>query len=378
MPRVCWIFEFPTVSGGENSLLACAEAIRTAGFEICALAPAAGHLAEVLAHNNVPVTAFQVRDAATNAKRPQEQLRAELLEILPDSGADLVHANSLAMSRLVAPVTQESRIPSLGHLRDILRLSAAAIGDLNKLDRVIAVSAATRDCHVQQGLDPRKCFVSHNGIDLELFQPRKASGWLHAELGLPKDVLLVAAIGQLVIRKGHDVFLQAAAQIAERCTDAYFLLLGERYSGKDEAIRFYEDLEASINRGPLAGRAQMLGYRHDTRQILNELSLLVHTARQEPLGRVLIEAAACGLPVIATDVGGTREIFPSETDSAVLVSIDDVDAVAEIMRTLLEDPARRQQLAGSARERARSGFDIQQAAPRLVQHYKDVASMCQR
>ena len=72
--------------------------------------------------------------------------------------------------------------------------------------------------------------------------------------------------------------------------------------------------------------------------LLNELTLLGHAARQEPLGRVLLEAAAAGVAVVATDVGGTREIFPTEADAARLVPPDDAATLAAAMLELLGKP----------------------------------------
>ncbi len=107
-------------------------------------------------------------------------------------------------------------------------------------------------------------------------------------------------------------------------------------------------------------------------RLLNECVLLVHAARQEPLGRVLLEAAASGVAVVATDVGGTREIFRTELDGAILVPPDDERALAEAMLALLQNEARRQSLARAARRRAEEAFDIRYAAQRLVAQYEDV------
>jgi glycosyltransferase involved in cell wall biosynthesis len=90
------------------------------------------------------------------------------------------------------------------------------------------------------------------------------------------------------------------------------------------------------------------------------------------LGRVLLEAAASGLAVVASDVGGTREIFPSEADGAILVPPDDPQAIADAVLALLEDDARRHALAVGGRRRAENAFDVRQAASRLIEHYESV------
>ena len=106
------------------------------------------------------------------------------------------------------------------------------------------------------------------------------------------------------------------------------MIVGQRYSQKQEALEYERQVHAAADSGPLRGRVHFLGVRNDVDRLLNEFTLLAHPARQEPLGRVLLEAAAAGVPVVATDVGGTREIFPAETASACLVPPDDPAALA--------------------------------------------------
>ena len=87
----------------------------------------------------------------------------------------------------------------------------------------------------------------------------------------------------------------------------------------------------------------------------------MHPARQEPLGRVLLEAAAAGVAVVATDVGGTREIFPPEADAARLVPPDDADALAAAMLELL----------GNRELRGRLGSCRPPMRRRAVRHSED-------
>src|SRR6185369_11888616 len=97
----------------------------------------------------------------------------------------------LAMGRLSGPVATEMQLPSIAHLRDIVGLSARAIADLDQHRRLLAVSQATRDYHVARGLTANKTFVAYNGVDLLRFQPRQPTGWLHRELNLPPEAILL-------------------------------------------------------------------------------------------------------------------------------------------------------------------------------------------
>jgi len=363
--RLALLFEFPTLLGGERSMLALAGGIREAGFDPVAVAPGEGALAGACARQGIPVEPLPHLPA-----RPPAERRAELGRALDRVRPQLVHAASLAVSRLAGPLV-EGRLPSLAHLRDIVRLSAAAVRDVNRHARILAVSRATKRWHVEQGIREDRTFVLRNGVDLGVFRPRPPTGALQRELGLPPGAPLVVAVGQVGPRKGTDLFLAAARRIASGHPRAAFAVVGERHSTKDEAVRFEEDLRSVAAEPPLGGRVRFLGYRGDVPSILNDAAVLVHAARQEPLGRVLLEAAASGTPVVATEVGGTREIFP-DARAARLVPPGDPEAVAREVLTLLESPGARAALFRAARARAEEAFDARVVARELAGHYRAV------
>ena len=371
-PEILLLCEYATLNGGERSMLATLDGARTAGVTVEAAAVPKGPLADALRQRNVEIVPFESCDAEGN-RSPRPRLREQLARLIRSRRPDLLHANSLSMGRLSGPVAAELGVPSMAHLRDIIKLSRQAVADLNCHTRLLAVSKATRDFHVDRGLAAEKTHVLHNGVNLEQFCPRERTGYLHRELGLPGEARLIGTIGQIGLRKGHDVLTKMAASLVGTLPDVHYLIVGERYSEKAESRRYEADLRAA-NTGALAGRFHFLGYRDDVERLLGELRLLVHPARQEPLGRVLLEAAAVGVAVVATDVGGTREIFPPESASALLVPPDDPDAMAKAVSGLLTDEPQRRRLAASARRRAEVAFDIRRAAAGLVEQYRQVAS----
>ncbi|MFP6610969.1 MAG: glycosyltransferase, partial [Pirellulales bacterium] len=113
-------------------------------------------------------------------------------------------------------------------------------------------------------------------------------------------------------------------------------------------------------------------FRDDIARIVPEFTMLVHPARQEPLGRVLLEAAACGISVVATDVGGTGEILGEHTPAARIVDAEDVTALATAVGDLLETPSERRRLGELARRRAETRFDRCKSADNLISHYRTV------
>jgi glycosyltransferase involved in cell wall biosynthesis len=160
--------------------------------------------------------------------------------------------------------------------------------------------------------------------------------------------------------------------VVHAAANVNFVIVGQRYSQKQEALEYERQVHTAADSGPLRGRVHFLGVRSDVDQLLNEFTLLAHPARQEPLGRVLLEAAAAGVPVVATDVGGTREIFPAETGSACLVPPDDPAPLAAAIVLLLKDVDRRETIGRLTRRRAEQSFDADRAAEALGRHYREL------
>lgn len=369
------LFEYPALNGGERSWLALFDGLRAAGFQPRAIVPAfvdGPHaLAAELLRREVPLRQLAYNDT-DGARRPLASIRADLAGLLRDDRPALLHANSLATARLSGPVCRELGIPSLGHLRDIVKLSAQAVADTSAHTRLLAVSRATRDHHVLQGFSADKVHVCYNGVDLARFRPLgERPNRLRPLYGAAARLLI--SVGQISLRKGFDTIAAACQQRFAADDSLYWLVVGERHSDKPETVELERRLRAQAARPPLAGRVHFLGRRDDVQHLLPQCDLLVHAARQEPLGRVLLEAAACGLPVVATDVGGAREIFCRDSatpPAARLVPPSDPAALAAALAEMLADSEQTQALAQQALAICRDRFEVTQAAEAVARHYQ--------
>ena len=371
MSRVLVLCEYGSLNGGERSLLAILPHLAPAGFEVTVACPGQGPLLPALRAIRIPTVDMELRDR-DHRRLAADDIRRSLCRLLEQCSPDCVHANSLSMTRLLGTVVDSCSPPCLGHLRDIIRISRASVGQLNAIRRLLAVSDAVKQWYVAQGVDDRKLQTLYNGVDLQVFAPRPKSGFLQRQLNLPETSLLVGAIGQIGMRKGLDILLEAAESVVRANVRVHFLIVGQRYSRKDESLEFERELHRAAKRCGIQEHVHFLGARDDVWRLLNELDLLVHAARQEPLGRVLLEAAASGLPILATDVGGTREIFPAATESAVLIPADSSIAMSQGMLQLLGDRPWRQAIGRQARQRAEQVFGAEAAASGLVEQYRAV------
>ena len=121
MPEILILCEYPTLNGGERSMLATLDGVRAGGFSPTVLAPSDGPLAAESAARGIELIPFWCR-AVDGMRMAQSRLREQLAEILCRRRPALLHANSLAMGRLSGPVAADCGLPSIAHLRDIVRL----------------------------------------------------------------------------------------------------------------------------------------------------------------------------------------------------------------------------------------------------------------
>lgn len=372
MPRVAILCEYPTLNGGEYSLLTVLAHLQvtsellaaTDRWEPVVIAPPTGALAEALQHCNIPHIPCKYRNT-DDCKLPRDELQSRLLRAITSAQPDIVHANSLSMARLLGSLREQIPVGCSGHLRDILRLSAAAVRDLNRLDQLVAVSQATREFHVQQGLHANKTAVIHNGVDAEAFRPQPRSGRLHTELNVPPNARLVLSVGQIGLRKGLDIGATALSLLSDLEPPVHWVLAGERFSQKAESFAFEQALANRFTEAGHGDRLHRLGYRTDIALLMNEADVLLHAAHQEPFGRVLLEAAAAGLPIVATDVGGTPEMLRPNID-ALLVPPADVSMMTAALRNCFANPRETTIRADNARRRVQQKFTVPAAANQLV------------
>jgi len=221
-----------------------------------------------------------------------------------------------------------------------------------RTQRILTVSDHVRDELLRLGIGrPEQVAVVPLGLDLEPFtRAGEHRGALRSELGVADDAPLVGIVARLVPIKAHEIFLAAAARIAERVPGCRYVVVGD---GERRT-----ELEALAARSGLGDRVHFLGWRADLARIHADLDVMLLTSRNEGSPVALIEAMAAGLPVVATAVGGVPDLV-EEGVHGHLVAMDDAASLADATLALLADPARRRTLAAAGRARvlARHGAE---------------------
>lgn len=188
------------------------------------------------------------------------------------------------------------------------------------------------------------------GVDLERYAPEADAAAARAGLGLPASVPVVGMVGRLTYEKGYGDFFRAAVTVRQALPQARFLVVGP--SDRQEEAEF-RNLVASLG---LAEAVTFAGMRTDLPQVYPAMDLLCLPSYREGLPVVLMEAAAMGVPCVASDIRGCRDVV-EEGVTGLLMPARDPGALAEAILTLLRDPMLRRRMGQAARRRAETVFD---------------------
>ncbi|MDQ5809099.1 MAG: glycosyltransferase family 4 protein, partial [Actinomycetota bacterium] len=188
-----------------------------------------------------------------------------------------------------------------------------------------------------------------------------AGAGVRAELGLGPDDVVVTMLAVLREGKGHDVAIEAVAALRDRFPRLRLLVLGE---GPHRA-------EIERMAAPLGDRVLLAGQRNDVMDVLDATDVLLHPTRIDALPTSLIEAAAAGVPVVATDVGGVPEIVVDGEGGLLVPNPPSAGPVADALARLLEDDGARAAMGAAARRAFEERFTAERWAQRLRALYEE-------
>ncbi|MBS28111.1 MAG: glycosyltransferase family 1 protein [Alphaproteobacteria bacterium] len=203
-----------------------------------------------------------------------------------------------------------------------------------------------------------------NGSDPNLFAPAEtveSRSRIRAAIGTPNDRVVIMVAGRLVAEKGYIELFDAMRNV-----DAELWVVGPRLSS-DHAAGI-EDRISDIEEDPdMRDRIRFLGYRNDVADLMSAVDIFTLPSHREGMPRSIIEAMLTGLPVVATDIRGSREeVVDGET--GLLVPVRDTDALTDALQSLCASPELRVRMGRAGRARAVAEFDEQKVIDRQIDH----------
>jgi glycosyltransferase involved in cell wall biosynthesis len=219
----------------------------------------------------------------------------------------------------------------------VLERIAAACSDVELVQNPEDVATLAR-----LGVSRRRLWFLGNGIDLERFRPSAdARSQVRAELGVADDEVIVGVVGRLVHEKGYREVFAAARSLRQSHPRLRWLVVGPTDAEKGDPLTD-DDIAKAEDDG-----LRFLGRREDVERLYAAMDLYVLASHREGWPRSAMEASASGLPVIATDIRGCRQVVQDGV-TGLLVPPRDADALARAVAGLADDSARREAMAAAA------------------------------
>jgi glycosyltransferase involved in cell wall biosynthesis len=209
-----------------------------------------------------------------------------------------------------------------------------------------------------EGCPRNKVFTVWNGVDVDRFQPRDKTE-MRARIGIDPDVPTAGIVAALRPEKQHVLLVQAWAKVVERLPDAVLVVIGD---GVER-----EAIEQATTEWGLENNVRMLGMRHDVPEVLAGLDLKVLSSRMEANPASTLEANACGLPVVAPNVGSLPDTV-LEGETGYLYEANSIGALAASMLKILSSEDRGAAMGAKGRKLVCERFSVEV----MVQGYEQL------
>lgn len=295
-----------------------------------------------------------------------------LARILKDEEIDILQTH-LYFSGLVGVLTKRfqrtTTIALMRHHTAVVRMLgsrfhvAADKWMAEKADRVMTVSEAARRYMIDvDGIRRDDIAVVYLGFDFAKMSPNaEKRAAARAEFGFSEEDIVIGYVGNFVTGKGHVQLINAFDAIKREAPNAKLIL-----AGRGKLI----EVEDTVGRLGLGRRITFAGWRDDISSVYNAMDIFVQPSLSEAFSQVLIEAMGCGLPVVATNVGGASEVIDDGVNG-ISVQPDDTGAIAESVIRLIDHEDIRRSMAERGIESVRERFSAQRMVERHLELYRD-------
>jgi glycosyltransferase involved in cell wall biosynthesis len=381
MISILYVSNTEKMSGAEFSLLSLMRGLDRTQFQSLLLLPGEGLFAECArkAGIELQIVPSMVRFGEAFRLRVLPRVAIcvwQIMKIIRCRRIRIVHVNSPRAAYIGALAGRLAGAFTLTHVRDIeqspfaSRTKSRLLGFLS--DRIVAVSRAT--AHAILTVNPAlrgKVEVIYNGIDRKEMAVRPAAE-TRGCLGISSAAPLIGCAGILHPAKGQDILIRAAARIQVEFPEFRALLIGQVFHASDAGYEI--KLKKLVAELGIKDNIIFTGFRNDVFDLIQAMDVFVHPAVfQDPLPRILLEAAACGRPIVATNTGGIPEII-QDGISGLLVEPGNADALADAVLALLRHPDKAKRLGQAAMKRIEQVFSLRGHISALTVIYRSFVS----
>lgn len=284
---------------------------------------------------------------------------------------DLIHLNNTARTGwewLFAAKLLHKRC--ITHERGFARYSWISAKVASYFDKIICVSDAIESSIVKHNLEKNSC-VLYDGMYPNMYKEKvkKNIDEVKREFGVEDSRPFIGMVGNFQEWKGQRIVIRAVDIVKKKYPKVLCLLIGSVSSTYGKDIEYFDSVVREIDDQGLKENVIITGYRADVPDLVSSLDILIHASiMPEPFGMVILEGMCLEKPVIATDIGGPREIIEDGV-SGILVSPGKPIILAEKIEYLLEHPGVRQEIGKNAFKRVLDKFSLEDFSSQINNLY---------
>lgn len=378
MQNILYLSYLGGLGGGESILLTHLIALDRARFSPHVICATRGAFVDELNARQIPNTVIPFRLpyfkggilpvlSPSFFPRLYNYVRAQRIQ--------LIHCNDLETAYYAGPLAKLVRVPLVWTIGGWWQVESGWKSRFMEkmFTRIVSPTSHMRACLLRANarLEPRITLIPF-GVDVQEFTPGARDPKLLEEWGITPDAPLVTLLARFQSVKGHATFLDAAPTILDAFPRARFLFVGDTAFETRDANATREAIHARVKKDArLRAAIVFAGFRRDIPRLLRATDVLVCPSNFESYGMANLEAMACGVPVVSTNVGGPSETV-TEGETGFLVPPRAPAQLAARVSTLLGDQELRLRMGTHARQRVEKCFSLRTSVEQLQNLYQEL------
>lgn len=380
MKRILYLHAGAEMYGADKVLLELIKGLDRQEFEAHVILPNDGVLVEALRQVGAQVSVLDypiLRRKYFNPKGILEYLKSyrrysqKIAQYVRGNGIDLVHNNTTAVLEGVY-LKRKVKLPLIWHVHEIIVKPKAISDFINFLmgryaDKIVTVSQAVAS-HVNQSpfIKEDQVQVIYNGVDNAVYHPMQAST-VRERFAIPEESLVIGMVGRVNAWKGQGDFLEVVTPILEQNPNSIAFLAGSAFSGEEWRV---EELESTIAKSSVASQIKRVDYYEHTTELYNMFDIFVlPSTNPDPLPTVVLEAMACGKPVVGYRHGGVCEMVDEGTNG-LLATPNQPAELSKAIQELADNTEKREQFGKASVQRQKELFSLQSYIRNFSELYK--------
>ncbi len=350
--------------GGQISLVKLIENMDKSNFTLFLIVSEEGDLSKLMRENGYKVFIFGIPGFKLNNYLKLKEKKREFQNIIKSNDIDVIHSDNDKFSFFAAQWTKKLNVKVIFHARVTNKRPYDKLVE-KKVDKIVGISEAVLDRFNNTKYNSKLCVI-FNGVDCEDFIPAENKLDMKRQLGLDLSIKTIIYVGRIEERKGTYDLLKAVKILVDSGVSDFRLLL----IGEEPPENPIDEISSKVKKLLLNDYVKKVGQKEKVIEWIQAADLLVLPSHSEGMGRVILEAMACGTTVIGTRIGGIKEAITD--DVGLLVPSESPEELAKAINDLIKDDDLRFKMSVSARKRALELFDIKVHAKKMMELFEEI------